>query len=998
MASVQEVITNCCSILKAGTDEVNTVTPVLLEIYSNLENLPEILALNQQSEDSYVRNLTIIGIKNIIRSHLKARDLPDEILELIKTSIVQGLQMEIGEESKQWYCIIAGLIVDYVGAAQYPEIMELATAFVQDELQLQTGLLLWTQICRSLNSEDVQAHIDAFIQIIVTILNGDNGNFRILAMQLFQNVVDRASSYEALANSEELQLALQNAYNRVINTECTENERLQVIGTLANILSTDDTFDVINPSFQQLYHITMTAFYNESLPPLTRLDTLDFFNQVIAAKPTSAENILEDIIQTIIPLTVEQCKIEGREDFAPHFSDITLQNLAFNDAVADDLIATVLGCAQETVEAEQVDLTQLQVLIQFFNPLAAGAREKLIPYEPDITPIFQYALSEGDEPLIAATCVTLQAIADDCPSFFHAQFSTYIELLIQSYEHEQALITLEKILSIAESPISNTNEICSNLMSIPGESSDVSLNKIIECISACLANSNQANTDPGLYPAIKEFLTACLESDPETNETVYDCFSNCCQIAPQLVLADLESIFEAMTQLISEDTLQFIGSACRAIGNFSHFFPISTAPFIEPCVQAMIPFLVNDTKQTNALSTDNEISVEESKEVSLQGSIMLCLSTFASSVPEASSGFIEPLLNLISEWVTSNIDSEENKVCFAADCISEISSGLRYIDIDPMPVLNHLFSALQSPIDVDITNNLFTAFANLIVQISEKINQETVQKIFTFFCEVLTDANQDFSNQDGVIDIDIQDGFFFALKSFIVSGLITKIDPSPLIEALASKLGQQDPNIFALSALALSRFAYINAEGTDEIAQQCLQSIITLLNQDEIPVTVDIKNRLYTAISYLALSHFAIFEQEIIENLAAHLSEDLTNEENETTIKLNSSLAIISLAANGVPIAPETLQAAIALMPPEYDEEDAPLYSKAALMLHQVKPELLPLSAVNTLASQDWVLNLIPQEMIAPLIEAVKSLPEQSIHEALHNNEGAIHKLSTRLA
>ena len=999
MSNIQEVIIHCCEVLKAGTDEVNSITPILLEIYSNLDNLPAIFALNQQTEDSYVRNQTIIGIKNIIRPHLKAHDLPEELLNFIKTSIVQGLQMEIGEESKQWYCIIAGLIVDYIGASQYPEIIELATSFVQDELQLQTGLLLWTQICSSLNPEDVNAHMETFIQIIVAILNGENGNFRILAMQLFQNVVDRSNNYESLANSEELQLALQNAYDRVINSECTENERLQVIGTLADILRTDDTFDVINPSFKQLYHITMNAIFNQELPTLTRLDTLDFFNQVIAAKPDSAESILEEIIQAIVPLTVDQCTIEGRENFEPHFSDTTLQILAGDDAVADDLIATILGYAQETIESDPENFTQIQVLIQFFDPLAAGARERILPYEPDITPVFHAALTNGDECLISATCLTLQAIADECPSFFYPQFGSYVEIIIQLYEQEQGLPTLEKLLSIAESPIANTTEICGNLMSIPSQSSDVSLNAVIQCISACLSNSNQANADPDLYPAIKEFLLACLESDPETNETVYECFSNCCQIAPQLVLADLEYLFESMAQLINEETLQYIGSVCRAIGNFSHFFPISTAPYVAQCAQAMIPFLVNDTKQTNALSKDEEISNEETKEISLQGSIMLCLSTFASSAPEAAGEFIEPLINLINEWVTSSKDEDENKVCFAADCISEIASGLRVLDIDPLPLLNHLLSALQSPTDVDITNNLFTAFANLLVQIAEKINEETINKIFTFFCNVLSGENQDFSSQEGQIDMDLQDGFFFALKSFIVSGLITKVDPSPLIESLLSKLSQQnDPNLSALSVLALSRFAYINAAGTDEIAQQCIQSIITLLNQDEIPVTVDIKNRFYSALSYLSLAHFTVFEQELVENLASHLSQDLTDEESEKTIKLNSALAIISIAANGVDIVSETLNTAIALMPPDYDEEDAALYSRAALALNATRPDLLPLAAVQTLASQDWVLNLIPQEMIPPLVETVKTLPETTIQEPLHNNEGAIHKLSLRLA
>ena len=1002
MSSVSEVIIQCGNILHNGGEEVNTVTSVLLPIYENLENLPEIFNVNQQCEVPFIRELSVIGIKNILRVHLAARDLPEEILAFVKQAIVQGLQMEIGEESKKWYCIIAGMIVEVLGASEYPEIVELAFSFLQDEHQIQTGLMLLIQICHYFTPAEIEAHIEILLQVIIQTLNGANSNFRLLATQLFKNIVDNASNYQPLISNQELQTAIQNAYTRVFSDpQCPEQERYQIVGTLSQILRTDATFDIIEPSFRQLYHVTLDALFNEALSPMIRLDSLDFFNGVIETKPTLAENILEQLIETIVPLTVEQCKLERTEyeQFEPHYSDRTIEILASHEDLADDLIATILGYAQEALEADEVDQPTLQVLIQFFDPLLDGASQLMMPYEPDITPVLQAALSDGDEYLVAATCQTIKNMSNEYPPFFHQNLQSYLEVLIQLCEHQDVLPTFEILLFNGPSPISNATEICGLLLSIPSQVEGVSLNQIIRCISACVSKSKQSLVDPGLYQAIKEFLLAALEEQPETNDTVYECFSNCCQIAPQAILEDMPSIFESMAQLISLETMQFIPSVCEAIGNFTRFFPSSTAQFIIPCAEAMIPFLVNDTKQTTLMSKQEEIESEEEKQVSLQGSIMLCLSTFASSSPEQAGQFIEPLLNLINEWITADKDDQENMVCFAADSIVQLAPALHQLEIDPQPLLNHLLSAISSPTDVDVTNNLLVAFANLLIEIPDKLNEESVQHLFTFFTEVLSGANQDFNGIDDQIDIDIQDAFFFALKTFVLSGLITKADPAEIIISLASKIADLTQlNLFGLSILAISRISFIlDQQATAEIAQQCVTAIASALAQEEVPLTPDVKNNIYSAIVYLASSHFAVFEQEAIELIVANLTEDLANESSTQTLKANSSLALLEIAANGVALSPEALQAAIALMPPQCDEEDCALYARAAVALSASNAALLPPAAVQVLASQDWVLSMVPQEMIPILCAAVKTLPEETIKSSLNGNEGTINKLASRL-
>jgi hypothetical protein len=628
-------------------------------------------------------------------------------------------------------------------------------------------------------------------------------------------------------------------------------------------------------------------------------------------------------------------------------------------------------------------------VIQFFAPLAEGAGETIIPYEEDISALFLLALSQGDEFLVAATCKTINSIALTVPSFFEAKFADYMRTLIELAEQEDAIPTLETLFYFVNAEIDNTAEIVSALMEIAAADGR-DPNKAIKCISACISRANPQNVSADLYPALREFLSTALSEDPSTNEAVYECFSNCCQIAPKAVVEDLQTIFGGMIELLTPETIDLVPNIAKAIQNFSRFYTASIQPFIPQCAELLIQFLVNDTKTTDVSSSDQQIQDAATKEIQLQSEILLCLASLISSFPEEMGQYMETVISFTCQWLTLGEESEDN-IAIAADAVSNMSQGLHVIDVDPHPLVGAVLSALSSPSDVELVNNLFMALGALLTQVSEKLSEECVKQVTDFFTEVLEGARADFL-EDTEIDKDIQSGFFFALKCFILSGLVTKVDLEKTIEVIHSKITDESkPQLIALANLALARILFVCPEGKDELASQYIQNTVTILSQE--PKLNEVKSNLFSAVAFLATSHFSLFSQEYLEAVVGSLSANITDE-TEKVVKLNAALALLCIAANGVEI---DITGLLTMMPPQPDEEDVALFARAAIALEQKAPGIFAKASVTLLASQDWVLSLLPQEIVANAIAAVQSQPEEAIDAILNGNEGYTVRMRSRL-
>lgn len=990
MSSPKDTLLHCYHLLETGGEGVNEVTPIILEIYSNPENISILFELNLQSESKYVQKISVIGIKNIIKELFNAnKEIPADLLNYLKSIAIQGLQSEVSEESKKWYIFISTMLLSkLIPSLGFPELIEVASNFIQDPLQIQTGLLLWSNINKELSADQMSEFVPGLMQAITVSLRvDDRPNVRILGLGLFLSLLERQCDIEIFKTNQEFHAALQAEYERAIIGGASEDERSQTTETIAYMIRSEEGFEVLEPSFKQIYHITFQTFFDDQFSWKIRLDCLCVLNAVIDHNPKLAESFLEDLIPTAINLTVEQCNQEGRENFQPHFTDVLFTILASDEDIAPDLIAEILANAQETLESNSPDIVLVQVLVQIFAYLSDGARSLLAEFAPDIlNDVFFKCLEIEDESIISATCVTMSDISETSPSFFNGFIDQITTYLINLHENEESLKTLQAILQNSDESPSDVPQVVYALIQLiqtmfeQGQDLSYYISVISQLISKY--NGDQGN----LYNDIRDIIIAIIKNG-DCFGPCFELFSYLCKMNPNLASNDIQDFLQTMVDCVTPDSIDLAQSVSIALRNIAITMPETLENFIPQLSESLIPFIASDITGNTLLTDDEKAQENESKSSQVQGCILVCLAAFITASPiKIPSNIVEEIINMICNWVTNE---DEQKQSFACDAINDIAPGLSVLQIDPEQIISSLYASIDNSTDIDICSSLLSSLAVVIANCGQYINDERVSQLFNFILDVISSKNKNFLDEKDVIDKEIASPFFYFFKCFVIGGLAQRCNAEimSLVQPLLDIVENQYDINKILSILAIARLSFVFVDNFNDIIPDVIRRLKYIMENAR-TLTADMKGNCYAIVAIFSSLNVNFFGEEELSFFVNMMNNDVNS--TQTMISSNACLAMVCIAANGIEIDQNVLKVCLSKMPPPCDEEDVIFFAKAATNLQNIDNSLLQKSSVSVFGSSPFIINLISPEILSNLLEIAKTLSNEYVVQLLGGDEASI--------
>lgn len=991
MTSTKEVLLHCYRLLETGAEGVNDVTSTLLELYSNPETIKELFELNQQSDSTFVQKISVIGIKNIIRALFNEnKEIPDDLINYLKMMTIQGLQSEVSEESKKWYIYISTMLLSkLIPSPGFPELIDVAAAFIQDPLQIQTGLLLWSNINKEMSAEHMSQFIPGLLQAITASLQiEDRPNVRILGLGLFLSLLERQCNIDIFKENGEFHAALQAEFHRAILGGASDDERSQVTETISYMIRSDSGFEVLEPSFKQIYHITYESFFNEELTWKIRLDCLGILNTVLNQNPKMCEPFIEELIPATINLTVAQCMQEGRENFEPHFTDVLYTILASDEDIAPILISEILAAAQTNLEEDSPDIILIQVLVQMFGYLSEGANVGLNDFAQDIiNDVFIKCLGSEDDVLISATCLSMAQISETSPGFFTDFIDSITEILIQLHENEESLKSLQKILQNSEIGVSDASQVLSALVQLiqEGFQNGNDLSDLIGCITQVI--SHFSGDGSAFYVDIRDVLVALIK-ESDFKGVCFECFSYLCKMAPQLANLDLPAFLESMAGFITPENIESTRSIAESLRNIAIVMPTTLEPFIPQLFESLYPFLVNDISGNTLLTDDEKAMENEENSTVVQGCILACLSSMISVCPVQLQNFVESVVNFICNWLT---DESEQKVSFAADSVRDIIQGLVVLRYNPENIISSIYATMGTSSDIDLVNSLLSSLAFVIANCGANVSDEVVGRLHDFILEIISGQNENYLDEKNFIEREISSSFFYFVKCFILGGLAQRSDCSQFIQPLIEISSTQHDSTKILSLLCLSRLIFVFHDTLGELCGEVIGRLRQTMENAR-TITNEMKGNIFAIIAIICSivgGNLSVFG-ESLEFFAQQISENITSSSN--MVSSNAALAVICLTANGVNLDSSILEAAFKKMPPPCDEEDVAFYALAAPKLVGIDSDVMVKAAVAVFGSSQFIINLIGHDLLNELLNVARNVNIESVSQILAGNEFNIDK------
>jgi len=967
MDSSYENLVHLFSLIRIHSNEkAQEATIYLQEMYKNPDSMFVLLQIAETNDDSVIRHSAIIAVKNNIFKHLPEYSI--EQIEYVKASIINLIKKESDEIIKRYVCIIARKVLRALqNNGGFPEIIDLALSLIHDELTIGIGMFLCSNVCKPLSSDQILEFLPSLIECVSTALSGNNSNLRILSLNLIVGIVTRSVDYQYFVSNEPFQAAIQKEAQRIMNETINEDEIVVFFNTISFVQTC--YFEILEPSFRLLYHLSLNALLDETKNRRLRLNTIEFIISSVDMKPSLLGDVLSDVLNVCFALSVEECN-EDRDSFIPINVDNLLQLLAKDEDTVSDLISILFSYSDDALNSSS--LPAFQVVLLFFLYIMDESGCVIEERGSELCALIELALKTEDELIIIAACQLIMAISEVVPNMFYGYNDTLIELLLSNAEINESLQSLESLLLSMNEVPSDLMGLLQTLLSFFGH---VPTDLIIKCITGSISHAKDISED--LYTSIRDILAQLINNE-EAKETSYQCFSMCTHQAPKYAVSDLSMFIESMLNSASVDSPGSLEQIVVSLGSISRTMPISIKSF-APCISGKLIPIMEEMQNLLSDSEEGLASIENAK-----GEVIKCLCSLYSASPEYMSQYYKQISDSLFEWISSKKDHIS---CYGADAVFEIGEGLMQSNADVDKLVNVIMQEIEQSSSDEKTTALFRALSQLFSQIGNKLSQDVIYKVGHFFVSCFNHEIAALIDENDDIDSSTEGSLFFGFSIFTLTGLIVK---SGLFDELCSSIFQhvqtdrKMKKCYAL--LALSRMCYIVKDSSPDLPDFVLNQIHQLLRK-KTGINNSHKINIIESICYLCLSESSSISADMQKFLNTFIMKEMSIQADRSYLN-TAALAQLCLASK---VGSIDVSKALESMPPDLDCEDIPLFAISLHSLIEKSSVTHPFSikhyAITIMSSSAWIIDGIPSNTIDFFMNYLDPVSSDEIDQSLGNQE-----------
>ncbi|OQR85004.1 importin-like protein [Achlya hypogyna] len=693
----------------SNTDTIKQAEAVIKAYLKHPASVTGLMTQIQGSSHASVRQLAAMLLRQKINKRWPALD------EATQTGVKQVLLQRVMEETESVVKsaiarLIAALARDLVPANQWPDLfgcIEMCATNANPSARVLAMLLL-----ASLNGtigEHLLQHFSTLKRLFLAALQDTEIKVRIEAMHAACGLVEYLEKKQAIEFQQLIDPMLQVLQACIAsNAEVEACEFMDVFSELAN-----SPFPMLTKALPHLVQLLLQIFVSEALEPSTRAAASSALNAIIDAKPKALAkaNLVPTIFTTMLQLIaadthsasgmfstlLEADDADAEEDDDEPVTQLaqrTLDYLALGIS-PKTINPIVLQCTQECVRSADPNMQKAGVLA--LGVVSEGCSEFLSANVKSVLPFIYEAAASQHHSVREAACFSL------------GQFCEYLQPVIQNHHAEIVPVAL----ALLDDPTPAVKATSCYVLEVFTESMEPSeikpflatlVEKLVGLIRSQkpsiqkLAISALGSASVGAKAEFTPYFQHVCEllqpflgiSDPKfysLRGTAIECLGYLVvAMGAERFGATLQSIMPYVFQTIALNDVELTELSLGFIINSSNIYKKEFLPYVETCVQAILPCLKPEDGITIVGDDENELAQgfeSDDDEDDDDGKCTLsirtatlemkcraveCIEALASNIGGAFDAYVPPLLeglSLLVEYIHEDVRGAVAEACAA---------------------------------------------------------------------------------------------------------------------------------------------------------------------------------------------------------------------------------------------------------------------------------------------------------------------------------------------
>ena len=1038
-----------------SNEERNAIGSQILEMGKCDGSFFDILLLYQIKRDmsDSERHFSIILIARIIDYYSNLYNDPQKI-EQIKVSM---LNIIVNEEKyllrcKLCECLCVFFKKIYDKNAQWHEFYDFANTMLQDHNLCTTGFFMWQQIVSHMNCENIVPILPFLLQNCSQAMHSDSIEMRKVGTELLVAISGHKVDYSNMIEQivEPMIVVLKKTFyiekEQDVSTmsiyEIAQNAHHIACLIAEAISSPNGYFDNYKASFA---HLGIEFLADKSLPLLLRVAGYDLIENdsenmdgcISILEGISSIDNIKPYLDLFVNLMIELLAFEQEYssfEFAQrffHFAGATVEGSAVFDYVWSVCINLYRNLQQieqngqfqsNTYELPQVPhlpiickVVSLFLLISIVESQQDYFAEHII----HITKFVTSTCNIDNDDVLQYVFRLFQEVAEYIPYALPIIVDNITEFICGKLAFQEALNTLDIVLSKCKRPLKNLPQFIQNLINLLPQANEQQIEGVISCITSSISSSN--NPIEEIYKMICPILNECLATKPDLQYIVLRCFGNLSKAAPLSIISDVPNICKLIRTIVQGNNFKLTTEAFCTLRQLVKNMPLSITPFANEFVQILLQLLQAFPIKTNDdegdqdgmmhLESFSDANVNDDTQdqneiiLNLQTSLLECISTFIQTMPEQMSSFAPAFFSYLENAPKIN-DSMTVPVCHS---IRISARGFKQLGINLFDIMTCIVNQLRNLDNkktiIEIHNTISKLM--LVYGLNPEKNMSIIQ---TINFDLMQGLGGEYVpgylmfELAGSIDNCLVPPIFKCLNIFITT-LGHNIIPyaENIIKTVDIFLQSMSRAISALAIETYSRLCSLLVASDPETAEGLFQKSLSTIFQ-----TLSIKNFFLQERNARSLRILlSINTEHFINNQQALMKYT------EVMIKLSSIFeysglkwAIISFWCSFImilQISPneEPLRYVLSSLPPPPNDESLISVAPFCLLAEKNWPDLTGnlfyFVAASVMASEEGFLVQMDQNIIVAIVQRLQSLSKEELSQYVFHNQGKLVKIIQNL-
>ena len=992
MATIEEFIQLANSVVKQGNQEHEAQ---IRELLHDLNTLPILFSIIREVPDVSLRLFAIICLKErLFSKNYEEEEIPEELMDQLKQFLIEKIDSESELVVTNNLCYVAGNLLTEKHQ-NWPEILQFDFALLENPEKLDKAFALSNSIKliaspeNSICSQEDQIKL---AQFAIENLQNTNYNVRFQAAFLIEAAVDYFDKLEIDKNNfQEVLLA---CFQRVFyETEPTEDSFLEAHQLCICVI---EAFTCSNPFLSEgpLLEFFIQAIQDDQLLYKYRYEA----GSVVGELTSRYLEEYPDDLANFLNIATEFTAYLASEDYTNGEFEVLyffIYNIAFT---FDDNtpLEFVKEKVNELCQSEDIPDEYRIVGLFLIDAVVPGSREYIYPSLPTIAQYINILGTTDNDYIINYTCRLYEDIIESLPESIHTIVNYIFEYLTNYMGQEGTFSCFIKLLSKSLIPPTGLDDFLNQLLeAIPEIDDEDALKDQIILISACLECSKTIREE--LFQQLGPFLFQIIQE----NDVVVPCslylFAKLARVSPQSTIDNIEEIIPLSITAFETESLTQIKNALILLDTLITHLPITIEGFLDNIIPAV--WAVKEAYQIKTQLPDSAEHIDENIKEELhamQGQYLHIIGHLVACFPAR----MQELVQEIIELFKYSIDPYSDVSVAACESFSWAMEGFYLMGGEEIPsLITQTVATLPNYLEKEGARDRIAAFYLLaqafIKTFPEQLNTPLGQ---TFAKRIPCGLDGELADYlPFELSVNLDTSIVISYFPMIITLLSTQFDNYPIIaesfkKTANSHLDSYHHYICAFCHQALSQIIYTTGD-TGDAYRQCFENALKL---PHVPFPQPCFFESYYAILLnLMLTDFELFcqcymnlLQTDIDTLLANFVKSFDEQPSNLTFIL-LAVSIYSLRYTDIP--PNTIQklADRVLVPPNI--KLIYVISNFIVFGNEQWPDVfnarLPAFATRALASTDYYIRRIPQEILSIFVQQAQQLDENTVYSYLQNDQ-----------